>query len=258
VPQLLASLPVAKAPRDAHEWVSFEDEEEERTWLFDVTFLESRWTCIFGAGCQGVLTGPTPELVQGCCSYGAHFVDEDDVEQVTRSIARLSEEDWQLKSVAPDELIVTNEAGERTTALYDDACVFLNRPGFEAGPGCAFHVAAARADEHYVSWKPEVCWQLPLRREEEVASDGHVTTSIGQWDRRHWGEGGDDFSWWCTEEPAAFVGEHRVVDSMSEELTAMVGKRNYSRLLAYFDERGSRLGRGVRLEHPVVRRAEKS
>ena len=44
--------------------------------MFDVTFLLSRWTCIFGDGCQGVLTGPAPELVQGCCSYGAHFTDE--------------------------------------------------------------------------------------------------------------------------------------------------------------------------------------
>ena len=106
---------MATAPRDAHEWVSFEDEEEERTWLFDLTFLESRWTCIFGAGCQGVLTQPTPELVQGCCSYGAHFVDQDDVERVRRAIPRLTDEDWQFKAIAPDELIVTTDAGEQIT-----------------------------------------------------------------------------------------------------------------------------------------------
>ena len=50
----------------AREWISFEDPTEERTWGFDVTFLLSRWECVFGRGCQGVLTGPTPELVQGC------------------------------------------------------------------------------------------------------------------------------------------------------------------------------------------------
>ena len=43
---------------DAHEWLSFEDEDEERTWVFDVTFLTSNWSCIFGYGCQGVLTSP--------------------------------------------------------------------------------------------------------------------------------------------------------------------------------------------------------
>ena len=37
----------------AREWISFEDPTEERTWVFDVTFLLSRWECIFGRGCQG-------------------------------------------------------------------------------------------------------------------------------------------------------------------------------------------------------------
>ena len=255
---LLASPFVAKAPKDAHEWVSFEDEEEQRTWLFDLTFLESNWTCVFGNGCQGVLTAPTPELVQGCCSYGAHFVDEEDVDKVKASIPRLTADDWQFMDVAPVELITKNEAGDFVTALHDDACIFLNRPGFKEGPGCAFHVAAAKAGEHYVHWKPEVCWQLPLRREDETADDGWVTTSIGQWERRHWGDGGEEFAWWCTEEHEAFTGTSRVVDSMKEELIEIVGKRNYERLIAYLDQRGSRLSQGVRLEHPVVRKAAKT
>jgi hypothetical protein len=248
---------VAKAPKDTHEWLSFDDEGEERTWRFDVTFLESRWTCIFGAGCQGVLTEPSPELVQGCCSYGAHLVDDDDAAKVLAAAERLTSEDWQFADEAPEALIAKNEAGDLVTALVDDACVFLNRPDFERGAGCAFHVAAERAGEHYVAWKPEVCWQLPLRREDEVGVDGFVTTSIGQWDRRHWGEGGDEFAWWCTEDPAAFVGRERVVDAMAVELTEMVGARAYERLLAALDARQARLEQGVRLEHPVMRKAKK-
>ena len=31
---------------------------------------------------------------------------------------------------------------EWRTRLVDDACIFLNRPGFEAGPGCALHLHA--------------------------------------------------------------------------------------------------------------------
>src|SRR3954469_15763492 len=84
-------------PETAHEWVSFEDPEEDRTWIFDVTFLLSNWTCIFGNGCQGVLTGPVPELAQGCCSYGAHFVDEDDVARVEEAAKLLTDEDWQFR-----------------------------------------------------------------------------------------------------------------------------------------------------------------
>ena len=88
-------LPVASPPVDSHEWVSFEDEGFERTWVFDVTFLTSNWMCIFGQGCQGVLTGPAPELVQGCCSYGAHFVDKKDVRRVEKFAATLTPEQWQ-------------------------------------------------------------------------------------------------------------------------------------------------------------------
>jgi len=245
---------MATTPEDAHEWVSFEDEDDLRTWRFDLTFLESRWTCIFGAGCQGVLTAAAPELVQGCCSYGAHLVDEDDADHVRTVIPRLTDADWQFRSIAPEELIVRNDEGDLITVLHEDACIFLNRPGFAAGPGCAFHVAAARAGEHYVHWKPEVCWQLPLRREDEVGPDGYVTTSIGQWDRRHWGDGGDEFAWWCTEDPAAFVGGTTVVDSMREELIAMTSARTYERLLSYLSDRDAHLERGVRLEHPTVRR----
>ena len=80
---------------DAHEWVSFEDPDEERTWVLDLTFLTSPWMCIFGAGCQGVLTGPAPELVQGCCSYGAHFADKKDLRRVEKAAAKLTPEQFQ-------------------------------------------------------------------------------------------------------------------------------------------------------------------
>ena len=80
--------------------MSFPDPEEERTWLFDVTFLESRWTCIFGNGCQGVLTGPAPELVQGCCSYGAHFTGAKDARRVEAAAATLTPEQWQFHDKA--------------------------------------------------------------------------------------------------------------------------------------------------------------
>src|SRR4051812_49885026 len=85
-------------PEDLHEYVSFEDPEEDRTWVFDVTFLLSNWTCIFGQGCQGVLTGPAPELIQGCCSYGAHFTDQEDAERVATIATTLTAEDWQFRA----------------------------------------------------------------------------------------------------------------------------------------------------------------
>src|SRR4051794_34036749 len=37
----------SSTPADLHEWVSFDDPDADRTWVFDVTFLASNWTCIF-------------------------------------------------------------------------------------------------------------------------------------------------------------------------------------------------------------------
>src|SRR5262252_154046 len=145
-------------PDDLHEYVSFEDPEEERTWVFDVTFLLSSWTCIFGRGCQGVLTGPAPELEQGCCSYGAHFTGKADRKRVEKLATTLTEDEWQFKAES-DELggpIHRNEDKEWVTHLHDDACIFLNRPGFANGPGCALHQAAVARGERFMDWKPDV------------------------------------------------------------------------------------------------------
>ena len=49
------------------------------------------------------------------------------------------------------------------TRVVDGACIFLNRPGFAGGEGCALHIAALACDESPTEWKPSVCWQLPLR-----------------------------------------------------------------------------------------------
>ena len=247
-------LAVTKPPDDTREWISFEDEDEERTWIFDVTFLMSNWTCIYGNGCQGVLTGPTPELVQGCCSYGAHLVDKKDARRVVKNAATLTPEEWQFHGLKK-EVIHKNKHGETVTKLVDDACIFLNRPGFPAGAGCAFHIAALNRGVNPLTLKPEVCWQLPLRREDHVDDDeGHVTSTIRQWDRRHWGAGGREFHWWCTEAPDAFVGTKPVYREMEAELREMVGTKVYERLLAALRERERQRGRGVPLPHPAVRR----
>ena len=240
-------------PHDAHEWFSFDDTKRQRTWMFDVTFLESNWTCIFGNGCQGVLTEATPALVQGCCSYGAHFTDEKDARRVERAAKRLTADQWQFKSRGKEGTTRVKKNGEIVTRIVKDACIFLNRPDFHRGAGCALHVMAIDNEESYIPLKPEVCWQLPLRRDDEVTESGHVITRIAQWNRSDWGAGGAEFHWWCTEAAEAFVGKTRVVDSMREELVAMTSQLVYDKLLAYLDNRAVQ-PKGTRLAHPVLRR----
>lgn len=233
---------------DRHEWLSFEDPTEARTWLFDVTFLLSRWTCIFGAGCKGVLTEDATDLVQGCCSYGAHFVDDADKQATVAAAATLTDEDWQFRKASARKGIVTQQDGAWTTQLHRGACIFLNRPDFATGAGCAFHVAALRRGAHHMTLKPEVCWQLPLRRVDATDELGHVTSTVREWKRRDWGEGGEAFAWWCTESPDAFVGAVTVLSSMSVELQAMVGAPVYDLLLTALAERSAKP-----LPHPAVR-----
>ncbi len=244
-------MATARAPRDAHEWVSFEDPEEERTWVFDVTFLTSQWTCIYGRGCQGVLTGPAPELEQGCCSYGAHFVDQDDLRRVTEIARTLTPKEWQFHGKGQKSVATKDRRGDTVTRIVEGACIFLNRPGFAAGAGCALHQAALARRKRPLDLKPEVCWQLPLRREDRSAADGHVTSTVSQWDRQHWGAGGQEFHWWCTEAPEAFAGRETVAVSLKDELIAMVGTRVYAMLVGYLAERQAR---PTPLPHPAVRR----
>jgi hypothetical protein len=237
-------------PAGAHEWVSFEDPAEARTWIFDVTFLLSGWACIYGKGCQGVLTGPAPERQEGCCSYGAHFTGEADVSRVEAAAATLTAEQWQHRPPPGGEVVHTEADGARVTVLVDDACIFLNRPGFPGGAGCALHRAALERGQSPLDLKPDVCWQLPLRREDATDGDGRVTTTITQWDRRHWGEGGAEFHWWCTEAPEAFGARTPVYRRLEAELRALAGDEVYALLAAYLERRR----RAVRpLAHPAAR-----
>ncbi len=240
-------------PDDLHEWISFEDPTEERTWAFDVTFLTSAWTCIYGAGCQGVLTGPAPELEQGCCSYGAHFVDDADAATTLAYAERLTPAQWQHHSIGHRKPGTTkvNKAGEITTRLVDGACIFLNRPGFEGGIGCALHAAALEAGERPLDWKPDVCWQLPLRLEDHTAdADGHVTSTLREWKRRDWGAGGFEFHWWCTDDDLAFVDSAPVYETMRDEIIELVGRVAYEQFVEHVEARG----REQYLPHPVLRR----
>ncbi len=221
------------------EWATFDDPVEEgRRWLIDVTFLMSSWECIYGNGCQGTLTELAPEMEQGCCSYGAHFADRKDRERTIKMSKRLTDDDWQFAKQGRARGIVA-QAGKdgQRTRLIDDACIFLNRPDFPGGAGCAFHRYALRVGVHFSTTKPEICWQLPLRRDDETHEDGSVTSRLTEFSRASWGGGGDDFAWWCTEAPEAFAGKEPVYRSMEHELRAMLGETLYEQVAAHLARR---------------------
>ena len=102
---------------------------------------------------------------------------------------------------------------------------------------------------HFAELKPEICWQLPLRRVDEEQEDGSVVSRLTEFARSGWGEGGDDFAWWCTEAPEAFAGARPVYRSMESELRIMLGDELFERLATHLDERMA--ARPAPLTHPT-------
>lgn len=217
------------------DWLSFDHEGE--TYLFDLTFLGSNWQCIFGNGCKGIHETDTTELGHGCCSHGAHFADKADRRRVRDAIRSLTEEQWQFRELSEQlgGAIARNGEGAWTTRTHDGACIMLNRADHPSGVGCALHVAAMDAGESYVGYKPEVCWQLPLRLTYHTDELDHTTYTLREWKRRDWGDGGVEFHWWCTEGHEANTSQYRVVESLRDEIIGLVGEAVYDRLLEEMD-----------------------
>lgn len=231
---------MAPNPSAACELVSFDDPSEDRTWVFDVTFLTSSWQCIFGAGCPGVLTEAAPELEEGCCSYGAHLLDEQDAAAVTAAAARLSDGQWRNRREARRRGGALRQApgGGLRTRMVEEVCIFFNPPGFPGGVGCALHLGALDAGERPMDWKPDVCWQLPVRRVDHREDSGHVVSTIRRWARRDWGDGGDEFHWWCTEDPGAFGGDQPVYATLRDEIVDLTSDWAYARFVEHVQSRG--------------------
>jgi hypothetical protein len=199
------------------------------TWRFDVDFLTSRWTCIWGRGCLGIHDEPTPELGEGCCSIGAVFGDEDEAMLMSALAAMLTPDLFEHHADAQAGGIFS-DATRTATRVVGGACIFFNRPGFEGGTGCALHLKAIASGESPTEWKPSVCWQLPVKVDWEPAGDDREIATVRRWSRADWGDEGETMAWCCTEGELAYVGDRPVVESLGAELEALVGTAVYVEL----------------------------
>lgn len=243
------------------EWVEFVDPDDSDTTIrADLTWLLSRWTCIFGQGCPGI-DADKPD--DGCCVHGAFFTEPSDEKRVRRAAARLTPATWQhyrrYRDAVVDDTLADDDGVEqpaRKTATVDGACVFHNRKDFPGGFGCALHAQALRDGVHPLEYKPEVCWQVPVKRDYStvVRADGSTTdvTWIGEFDRRAWGEGGHDFDWWCASAPSAHVGAKPVYRSYEAELIELIGRAAYEKLAELCEQRDEQ---GLLAVHPATRKA---
>ncbi|MET9614550.1 hypothetical protein [Kitasatospora indigofera] len=244
-------------------WVEFTDpEDDEQVFRCDLTWLTSRWSCIFGKGCHGIRPGRGES--DGCCTLGAHYSDEDDEKRVAGHAARLTPETWELFEHGTDAkgrikvdggITMFDEDGDRQTRRVDGACVFLNRPGFPGGEGCALHTLALKEGKEPLETKPDVCWQLPVRRTydwiDRPDDTRYLQVTIGEYDRRGWGPGGHDLHWWCTGSPEAHNGPDPVYVSYRPELTELMGAGAYRVLAGLCEERIATKGDRKVAPHPA-------
>jgi len=233
-------------------WVEFVNPADEtETMRCDLTWLTSGYTCIFGQGCQGIYAD-APDV--GCCTLGAHFADDGDEQRVASYVERLTPQLWQLMPtrldgpVETDDWVETDDEGARKTLTVvvdgQQACVFHNRTDFapstgQGGAGCALHALALSLDLNPLETKPDVCWQLPIRRtfRDVERQDGTTYTevSIGEYDRRGWGAGGHDLDWYCSGNTEAHVAPEPVYLTHAPELTELMGAAAYDELVRHCD-----------------------
>ncbi|MDP3972940.1 MAG: hypothetical protein Q8P61_08540 [Candidatus Nanopelagicales bacterium] len=216
-------------------WVEFTDpQDSDRRFRCDLTWLTSRWQCIFGAGCAGILADRPDD---GCCSLGAHFSDQDDESRVSRWSRKLPASMWQYRELGRRLGISrSNDEGETHTRLVDGACVFLNRPGFSGAVGCALHLWATERGIPTPKVKPDVCWQLPIRRTYDTSTgpngEDRQVVIIGEYDRAGWGPGGCDLDWYCSGNTDAHMAPVPVFVSERPVLIELMGLPAYDELVA--------------------------
>ncbi len=212
-------------------WVEFVDPTDpDQVVRADLTWLTSRWSCLFGSGrCPGIYAERPDD---GCCTLGAHYSDVDDEKRVAKIARKLTSAQWQYHKEGKEGVSEVDDEGARKTRVVDGGCIFLNRAGFSGGAGCALHGYALATGSSIVDTKPDVCWQLPIRRQfrdvERPDGSTYTEVTITEYDRRGWGPGGHDLDWYCSGNSDAHIGSEPVYLSSRDELVALLGPAAYA------------------------------
>jgi len=249
MPELAANFP--------REWLEFHDPADaDRIFKCDITWLTSSWNCIYGSGCQGI-DGGKPDA--GCCSDGAYYSEAADEQRVKNAALRLTPQIWQFHHLAWRKgKLSISEVGldkDRKTRKVQDSCIFLNRKGFAGGMGCALHILAVKEGRDFFETKPDVCWQLPIRRhfETKVMGDHEMAvTVIGEYERMAWGEGGSDFDWYCTSNTEAHTASEPLYKSHRKELIHLMGTPAYQTLEAHCNKKMELIAKTKKKHLPLI------
>ena len=229
-------------PRAYVEFVNPADDSE--VMRCDLTWLTSSYMCIFGQGCKGIYAD-APDV--GCCTLGAHFADKADEKRVASFVDQLGPDLWQFHpggrktTVKKSDWIEKDAEGERKTKVVEyegqSACIFHNRQDFPTGAGCALHSLALQQGRNPLETKPDVCWQLPIRRTFRTVKrpddTSYTEVTIGEYDRRGWGPGGHDLDWYCSGNTEAHVAREALYVTNEPELVELMGRPAYDELVTH-------------------------
>ena len=216
-------------PEDLHEWVSLRGPRRgAHLGLRRHVPHQPVDAASSAQGCQGVLTGPAADLEQGCCSYGAHFVDEEDEATTLAYAERLTAEQWQFNDVGQAQGRRHQDAtrtGEIKTRARRRRLHLPQPPGL---PGRhRVRAAPRRPRGRRAAPRLEARGVLAAARCASRTTPTTTGTSprpCASGSGATGATGGDEFHWWCTEDPEAFVDHEPVYETMRDEIVEMVGR----------------------------------
>jgi hypothetical protein len=211
--------------RTPRQWLEVVDDDDDY-WLIDMTFMLSTYRCTFGDGCPG---GWGAESYSGCCATAPFFDDDEDPHRLQQYVDRLKPEHTDNYDEIHKRWLIerTNDTQLRKLNGY---CIFFNKGAADGTIGCSLHAEAVRVGEDWRDWKPNICWTVPIRVDEE----GNYNT-LTAWDRDEhggWGQKGDGSEgFWCIDDQANYpaVGV-RVYESLSNEITRILGADAYKKV----------------------------
>ena len=217
--------------------------DDDQVFRCDLTWLTSSYTCIFGQGCPGIYAD-SPDT--GCCTLGAHFADKDDEKRVAAYVDQLTPEQLAVPprtgKVREADWVENDEDGERKTRTArgrrpERPASSTTAPTSTTGAGCALHGLALEQGRDPLETKPDVCWQLPIRRTfrnvERQDGTAYTEVTISEYDRRGWGPGGHDLDWYCSGNTEAHVAVEPVYVTNEPELTELMGAAAYDELVRH-------------------------
>ena len=226
------------------EWVSFED--AMRHMEFDLTFLTSNGHVSSAAAALVSKTRP-PELQQGSAFRSQVQIATTNHRVRKACGASPTPTGSPQRAEKLGGPIYTNSGCETVTRVPKERASFSTDP-LPGWTGCALH-RGPRGRERRWTGSPG-CAGSYAASQSSGDDEGQTTYTLREWKRPDWGGGGEEFHWWCTDDPMAFRDREKVYTTLKDEIIEMVGPDAYEFVVGHIE----RSTTTVMLPHPALRR----